>query len=138
MPFAVARDGYLFKALGEVHPVFHTPALALVIQGVVAIVLCAGRSVPRAIFTGDICGVAFLHGGGKYDFCVSQERTERCPSLPNSGLSGGARVIHRDSGGSSLLHLREQSAGFGRGRDRHPAGHSRLLVVRRRQAKSSS
>jgi len=39
VPFAVARDGYFFKALGEVHPKFHTPALALVIQGVVAILL---------------------------------------------------------------------------------------------------
>ncbi len=39
VPFAVARDGYFFKALGEVHPKFHTPALALVIQGAVAIVL---------------------------------------------------------------------------------------------------
>src|SRR5579863_9504647 len=35
VPFAVARDGYLFKALGQVHPRFHTPGLALVIQGAV-------------------------------------------------------------------------------------------------------
>jgi APA family basic amino acid/polyamine antiporter len=39
VPFAVARDGYLFKALGEVHPKFHTPAFALAIQGMVAILL---------------------------------------------------------------------------------------------------
>jgi len=39
VPFAVARDGYLFKALGEVHPRFHTPALALVIQCAVAMLL---------------------------------------------------------------------------------------------------
>jgi APA family basic amino acid/polyamine antiporter len=39
VPFAVARDGYFFKALGEVHPKFHTPALALVIQAAVAILL---------------------------------------------------------------------------------------------------
>jgi APA family basic amino acid/polyamine antiporter len=39
VPFAVARDGYFFKALGEVHPRFHTPALALVIQAAMAIVL---------------------------------------------------------------------------------------------------
>jgi len=39
VPFAVARDGYLFKILGEVHPKFHTPSVALVIQGAVAIVL---------------------------------------------------------------------------------------------------
>jgi APA family basic amino acid/polyamine antiporter len=39
VPFAVARDGYLFKALAEVHPRFHTPALALVIQCAVAMLL---------------------------------------------------------------------------------------------------
>jgi len=39
VPFAVARDRYLFRALGEVHPRFHTPATALVIQGSVAIIL---------------------------------------------------------------------------------------------------
>ena len=39
VPFAVARDGYFFKALAEVHPRFHTPALALVVQAIIAIVL---------------------------------------------------------------------------------------------------
>ncbi|HKD82160.1 MAG TPA: amino acid permease [Candidatus Angelobacter sp.] len=39
VPFAVARDGYFFKALAEVHPRFHTPGLALMVQAVLAIVL---------------------------------------------------------------------------------------------------
>jgi APA family basic amino acid/polyamine antiporter len=39
VPFAVARDGYFFKKLGEVHPRFHTPGLALVVQAVLAILL---------------------------------------------------------------------------------------------------
>lgn len=39
LPFAVARDGYFFKALAEVHPRFHTPGLALVVQAVLAVVL---------------------------------------------------------------------------------------------------
>jgi basic amino acid/polyamine antiporter, APA family len=39
VPFAVARDGYFFKALAEVHPRFHTPALAIVVQAIMAIVL---------------------------------------------------------------------------------------------------
>lgn len=39
IPFAVARDGYFFKALAEVHPRFRTPGLALVVQAVLAIVL---------------------------------------------------------------------------------------------------
>jgi APA family basic amino acid/polyamine antiporter len=39
VPFAVARDGNFFKALAEVHPRFHTPALAIVVQAIVAIIL---------------------------------------------------------------------------------------------------
>ena len=51
VPFAVARDGYLFKALGEVHPKFHTPALALVIQGAVAVVLELVGGAFRELFS---------------------------------------------------------------------------------------
>ncbi len=51
VPFAVARDGYLFKALGEVHPKFHTPALALVIQALVAIALIAVGGAFRELFS---------------------------------------------------------------------------------------
>jgi APA family basic amino acid/polyamine antiporter len=51
VPFAVARDGYLFKALGEVHPKFHTPALALVIQALVAIVLIVVGGAFRELFS---------------------------------------------------------------------------------------
>jgi APA family basic amino acid/polyamine antiporter len=51
IPFAVARDGYLFKALGEVHPKFHTPGLALVVQGAVAIVLILVGGAFRELFS---------------------------------------------------------------------------------------
>lgn len=39
VPFALARDGYFFNFLAEVHPKFHTPATALVIQAVVSAIL---------------------------------------------------------------------------------------------------
>jgi len=32
VPFALARDGYFFEALAEVHPRFHTPSTALLVQ----------------------------------------------------------------------------------------------------------
>ncbi len=51
VPFAVARDGYLFKALGEVHPRFHTPAVALVVQGLVAILLVLLGGAFRELFS---------------------------------------------------------------------------------------
>jgi APA family basic amino acid/polyamine antiporter len=39
VPFAMARDGYFFKAMAEVHPRFHTPSVAIIVQAVLAIVL---------------------------------------------------------------------------------------------------
>jgi len=39
VPFAVARDGYFFKKLAAVHPRFHTPALAIVVQAIMATLL---------------------------------------------------------------------------------------------------
>jgi len=42
IPFALARDGYFFKSLAEVHPRFHTPSLAIVAQAILAILLLLG------------------------------------------------------------------------------------------------
>ena len=39
VPFATARDGYFFKAIAEVHPRFHTPSVAILVQCGLAIVL---------------------------------------------------------------------------------------------------
>jgi len=39
VPFAMARDGYFFKAIAEVHPRFHTPSVAIVVQCGLAIIL---------------------------------------------------------------------------------------------------
>ncbi len=39
VPFAVARDRYFFRALAEVHPRFHTPSVAIVVQAALSILL---------------------------------------------------------------------------------------------------
>jgi len=39
VPFAVARDGYFFHALGSVHPRFRTPSVALIVQAGLAVIL---------------------------------------------------------------------------------------------------
>jgi basic amino acid/polyamine antiporter, APA family len=39
VPFAVARDRYFFSALAEVHPRFHTPSVAIIVQAALSIVL---------------------------------------------------------------------------------------------------
>jgi APA family basic amino acid/polyamine antiporter len=39
VPFAMARDGYFFEAIAEVHPRFHTPSVAIIVQCGLAILL---------------------------------------------------------------------------------------------------
>jgi basic amino acid/polyamine antiporter, APA family len=39
VPFAVARDKYFFSALAEVHPRYHTPSVAIIVQAVLSIIL---------------------------------------------------------------------------------------------------
>jgi APA family basic amino acid/polyamine antiporter len=39
VPFAVARDGYFFEAIAEVHPRFRTPSVAIIVQCGLAIIL---------------------------------------------------------------------------------------------------
>ncbi len=51
VPFAVARDGYFFRVLAEVHPRFHTPSVALIAQAVIAIVLLLFAGTFRQLFS---------------------------------------------------------------------------------------
>lgn len=39
LPFTMSRDGYFFSAFGDVHPRFHTPSAALLVQAGLAIIL---------------------------------------------------------------------------------------------------
>ncbi len=51
VPYAVARDGYLFPALAEVHPVFRTPAVAIVVQCALAAMLLGISGKFRELFS---------------------------------------------------------------------------------------
>jgi basic amino acid/polyamine antiporter, APA family len=39
VPYAVARDGYFFSSVADVHPRFHTPSVAIVLQAILSIAL---------------------------------------------------------------------------------------------------
>ncbi len=51
VPYAVARDGYFFRALAEVHPRFHTPSMALAVQAALSIVLLLLGANFRQLFS---------------------------------------------------------------------------------------
>lgn len=51
VPYAVARDGYFFRALAEVSPRFHTPSVALAVQAVLSILLLLVGANFRQLFS---------------------------------------------------------------------------------------
>ena len=51
VPFAMSRDGYFFKSMAEVHPRFHTPSVALIVQLVLSIVLLLFAGSFRQLFS---------------------------------------------------------------------------------------
>jgi APA family basic amino acid/polyamine antiporter len=51
VPFAVARDGYFFRALAHVHPKFRTPSTSIVVQTILAVALLLLRGNFRQFFS---------------------------------------------------------------------------------------
>src|SRR2546427_1265464 len=51
MPFAMARDGYFFAVLARVHPRFHTPSVALLLQAMLSIALLLSGGSFRQFFS---------------------------------------------------------------------------------------
>jgi basic amino acid/polyamine antiporter, APA family len=51
VPFAVARDRYFFSALAEVHPRFHTPSVAILVQAALSILLLLAGGSFRQFFS---------------------------------------------------------------------------------------
>jgi APA family basic amino acid/polyamine antiporter len=51
IPYAMARDGYFFKAMADVHPRFHTPSVALIVQLVFSVVLLLFAGSFRELFS---------------------------------------------------------------------------------------
>jgi APA family basic amino acid/polyamine antiporter len=51
IPYAMARDGYFFKAMADVHPRYHTPDIALIVQLLLSIVLLLFAGNFRELFS---------------------------------------------------------------------------------------
>src|SRR5277367_2625000 len=51
VPYAVARDGYFFRALAEVNPRFHTPSVAIAVQAALSILLLLVGANFRQLFS---------------------------------------------------------------------------------------
>jgi APA family basic amino acid/polyamine antiporter len=51
IPYAMARDGYFFRAMADVHPRFHTPHIALLVQLALSILMLMFAGNFRELFS---------------------------------------------------------------------------------------
>jgi len=80
VPFAVARDGYFFRALAEVHPRFHTPSVAIAVQAVLSILLLLLGGNFRQLFSLAIFAEWLFYmiaGSTVFVFRVREPKAER-------------------------------------------------------------
>lgn len=71
--FAMARDGAFFPSVGRVHPKFETPALALLMQGVWAVVLATSGTYEQ-LYTYVIFTAWVFYGGATLAVVVLRRR----------------------------------------------------------------
>ena len=87
--FAMARDGVFFTSVGRVHSKFKTPALAILIQGLWAIVLAATGSY-RQLYTYVIFTGWIFYGASALGVIVLRRRR---PDLPRPYLVWGYPLL---------------------------------------------
>jgi len=82
--FALARDGYLPRALATVHPVHRTPHAAIVVQTVLALALAISGTFERLAILANVSALALYLG------CAVA--AWRLRSTAPAGAAGGARL----------------------------------------------
>src|SRR5205807_4623592 len=86
VPFAVARDGYFFRVLAEVHPRFHTPSLSIIVQAVLSILLLLVGGSFRQLFSLAIFAEWLFYmitASTVFENCRSEEHTSELQSPCN-------------------------------------------------------
>jgi APA family basic amino acid/polyamine antiporter len=89
VPYAMARDGYFFRPIAHVHPVYRTPAASLLLLGLWASVLVlSGRY--QELYTMVVFPSWILYGMAAAAVMVLRKR---CPNLPRPYRAWGYPII---------------------------------------------
>ena len=142
VPFALARSGFGFRALGRVHPRFATPHVAIGVQAAVAIALVFWLESFARLSTYFVLvewsALVFAIAA----IFVLRRRTPALARLPHPGLPAGpprlrcGRGRHPDRHRRQHLDGRRPRAGAGPAdRRRRSAALSRVAPLRRRPAR---
>ncbi len=90
VPYAVARDGYFFRALADVSPRFHTPSVAIAVQAALSIVLLLLGANFRQLFSLAIFAEWLFYMIAASTVFVFRRRE---PNLPRSYRTWGYPIV---------------------------------------------
>jgi APA family basic amino acid/polyamine antiporter len=79
VPFAVARDGYFFRALAQIHPRFHTPSVSIAVQAVMGIILLLVGRTFQALFSLTIFAEFLFYALAAASIFVFRRREPQAP-----------------------------------------------------------
>ena len=84
--YAMAKDGYFFQTLSEVHPVFRVPSMAILLQSLIAVVLVLSGTFDQILtymgFSLGISPILVVMGV----FKLRRENANRTPAYPLAAL----------------------------------------------------
>ncbi len=129
VPFALARDGYFFKAMAEVHPRFHTPSVALLVQLALSMFLLLFAGNFRQLFSLAIFAEwLFYMITASAVFVLRRKEPNAARPYPYVGISHCACNVRCGRRRAAVLHIHAECAelGLGSGRD---SGRSANLFV---------
>src|SRR5438094_1837854 len=123
MYFAMARDRLFFRALGEVHPRFGTPALAVLVSATWAALLAASGTFEQLFTYVVFASWLFAALAAASVFVLRRRRPDAPPAVPRPRLSRHPRAVHHRRGGDRRKYDRRPAgAGLDRPRDRGDRG----------------
>ena len=106
VPFAVARDRYFFSGLAEVHPRFHTPSVAIVVQAILTIVLLLFGGNFRQFFSLAIFAEwLFYMIASSTVFVFRRRDPQAAATISGLGIPRGSCALCSGIYGVAVLHI---------------------------------
>ena len=129
VPFATARDGYFFKAIAEVHPRFHTPSVAIVVQcGLAIVLLLLGGSFRQFFSLAIFAEWMFYMIAGSTVFVFRRREPHADRPYRVWGYPVVPAIVCAGLRGPALLHVHRQSEKFGWRMPGDSGGRSGVLL----------
>ena len=133
IPYA-RRATAFSRVLAAVHPRFHTPAVSLAGQGIIAGLFALTGAVPIALHQGDLCRISLLRPLHAGNLCAAPPLSRPAAPLPHMGISGSPGAFHSIVDVSAGEYLPGAEGGLVVGSRHGGQRHSRVFSLENMEA----